>query len=143
MNEEVLRLDRQVCFPVYALSREIIQRYRPMLEAIDITYPQYLVMLVLWERRKQTVNQLGEKLRLDSGTLTPLLKRLEQKGLIHRNRSSTDERVVEISLTPAGAALEKEAESIPAKLVAAMDITTDELKELQFTVNRILNKLKQ
>lgn len=143
MSNDVLKLHKQVCFPLYVLSREVIQRYRPMLEELGVTYPQYLVMLVLWENKKQTVNQLGEKLRLDSGTLTPLLKRLQQKGFINRTRSSTDERVVEISLTPAGAALEKEAESIPGKLVDALDFNIDELKQLQFIVNKILNKIKE
>lgn len=143
MNEESLKLDQQVCFPLYALSREIIQRYHPFLHSLDITYPQYLVLLVLWENKKQTVNQLGEKLLLDSGTLTPLLKRLEQKGFVNRTRSSVDERVVEISLTKIGAAMEKEVGFIPGKLVAALGITTEELKQLQFIVNKILNKIKQ
>lgn len=143
MSNEILSLDRQVCFPVYALSREIIQHYRPMLEDLDITYPQYLVMLVLWEWKKQTVNQLGEKLCLDSGTLTPLLKRLEQKGLINRTRSNVDERVVEISLTNNGEGLKKAAESIPEKLVAALNITMQELNGLQFIVNKILHKIKK
>lgn len=142
MSEDILKLENQVCFPVYALSREIIQRYRPLLDEIDITYPQYLVMLLLWENEKQTVGQLGEKLHLDSGTLTPLLKRLEQKGIINRKRSSNDERVVEISLTNTGMILEKKAACIPLKVVEELGITIDELKNLQLIVNNILTKIK-
>ncbi|SEM73094.1 DNA-binding transcriptional regulator, MarR family [bacterium A37T11] len=143
MEEEVLKLEQQVCFPIYALSREIIQRYHPFLDTLDITYPQYLVLMVLWEHQKQTVNQLGEKLLLDSGTLTPLLKRLELKGLVLRKRSNIDERVVEISLTEAGSAIESEAGCIPGKLVEALGITGEELAELQYSVNKILNKVKK
>lgn len=141
MGSDYLKLDKQVCFPLYALSREITQRYRPMLDKLDITYPQYLVLLVLWENRKQTVNQLGEELRLDSGTLTPLLKRLEQKGIVNRSRSSTDERVVEISLTEAGLAMKKKAAVIPGKLVKAMGISTEELEQLQCIVTKILGQM--
>ena len=116
----MLQLDNQACFALYALSREIINHYRPLLDGIDLTYPQYLALMVLWECQPQTVNQLGERLRLDSGTLTPLLKRLEQKKLIVRTRRSSDERVVEITLTPSGKELKNKALEIPTKVMQSM-----------------------
>ncbi|MNJ92080.1 Organic hydroperoxide resistance transcriptional regulator [compost metagenome] len=140
--EDLLKLEKQICFPIYALSREVIQRYRPFLEELDLTYPQYLVFLVLWEEDKQTVNQIGEKLLLDSGTLTPLLKRLEQKKLVIRERRKTDERVVEISLTPEGKDLKQKAEDIPGKLLNELNITLDELKTMRTIAHKILNITK-
>lgn len=137
--EDLLKLDKQICFPIYALSREVIQRYRPFLDELDLTYPQYLVFLVLWEEDKQTVNQIGEKLLLDSGTLTPLLKRLEQKKLVIRERRKTDERVVEIRLTQEGKDLKQKAEDIPQKLLNELNITLDELKTMRTIAHKILN----
>lgn len=140
--DEVLKLKSQVCFPLYTLSREIIHQYRPFLEELDITYPQYLVLMVLWENGKQTVNQIGEKLYLDSGTLTPLLKRLELKGIINRNRKKSDERVVEITITDEGKVLKNKAALIPGRVVESMGVTGDELEELKQIVMKILNKVK-
>ncbi|WP_343604994.1 MarR family transcriptional regulator [Fluviicola sp.] len=137
--EDLLQLDKQICFPIYALSREVIQRYRPLLDELDLTYPQYLVFLVLWEEDKQTVNQIGEKLLLDSGTLTPLLKRLEQKNLITRTRRKTDERIVEISLTKEGKELKEKAAGIPEKLLNDLNISLDELKTMRTIAHKILN----
>jgi len=137
-----LKLKNQVCFPIYTLSREIINVYRPFLDEVDITYLQYLVMMILWENDLQTVNQLGEKLFLDSGTLTPLLKRLEAKGFIKRTRKKTDERVVEITVTEVGKELKNKVEPIPEKVVKAMGVTLDELQELKDIVTRILDKAK-
>jgi MarR family transcriptional regulator, organic hydroperoxide resistance regulator len=137
-----LKLKNQVCFPIYTLSREIINRYRPILEELDITYPQYLVMMVLWENEPQTVNQIGEKLYLDSGTLTPLLKRLEQKGFIYRNRKQCDERVVEITVSDTGKVLKTKAALIPQKVVEVMGVSVEELMELKQIVSKILNKTK-
>jgi DNA-binding MarR family transcriptional regulator len=133
-------LSQQVCFPIYAFAKEIINQYRPLLDAIDLTYPQYLVMLVLWEFESQTVNQLGEKLKLDSGTLTPLLKRMEAKLLVTRTRSSSDERVVNIALTKKGKALQIKAATIPAQLIEAMDVTVEDLQELKNIISKISNK---
>jgi DNA-binding MarR family transcriptional regulator len=133
-------LSQQVCFPIYAFAKEIINQYRPLLDAIDLTYPQYLVMLVLWEFESQTVNQLGEKLKLDSGTLTPLLKRMEAKLLVTRTRSSSDERVVNIALTQNGKALQIKAANIPAQLIEAMNVTLEELEELKNIISKISNK---
>lgn len=138
--DDSLKLKNQVCFPVYALSREIISRYRPLLDQLDMTYPQYLVMMVLWEDHPQTVNQIGAKLHLDSGTLTPLLKRLESKGLIVRKRKTCDERVVEISLTQTGQALEIEAAKVPKQVLEAMQVTPEELLQLKEIVLKILDR---
>jgi MarR family transcriptional regulator, organic hydroperoxide resistance regulator len=137
--DNLLKLEHQICFPIHALSRNFIHRYRPFLEELDLTYSQYLVFLVLWEEGQQTVNQIGEKLLLDSGTLTPLLKRLEQKKLIVRQRSKADERVVTISLTKEGAELRKKAEEIPVKLLQELPVSIDELKQMKAIAHKILN----
>lgn len=137
--ENLLKLENQICFPIYALSRDVIQRYRPLLDELDLTYPQYLVFLVLWEEGQQTVNQIGEKLLLDSGTLTPLLKRLEQKKLIVRQRSKVDERVVTISLTKEGEQLREKAEDIPLKLLQELNVSLEELKLMRTIAYKILN----
>lgn len=142
MMDEILTLKSQVCFPIYTLSREIINHYRPFLDELGITYPQYLVMMVLWENEPQTVNQIGEKLHLDSGTLTPLLKRLQQKGFIMRNRKKSDERVVEVTVTDAGNKLKTKVIPVPQKVMEAMDVTLEELLELKQIVLKILNKAK-
>ncbi|MFD2743395.1 MarR family winged helix-turn-helix transcriptional regulator [Sphingobacterium populi] len=134
-----MKLDNQLCFPIYALARDIIAAYRPLLEAIDLTYPQYLALLVLWEKQEQSVSQLGEHLDLDSGTLTPLLKRLEQKGLVNRRRSGRDERIVLVSLTEAGTSLQSKAANIPATLLKSMPVTAEELETLQ----RIICKIRK
>ncbi|WP_094570367.1 MarR family winged helix-turn-helix transcriptional regulator [Mucilaginibacter xinganensis] len=138
--EDLLRLEKQICFPAYAFSRNLTNLYRPLLAELDITYPQYLVLMILWEHEQQTVNQLGEKLYLDTGTLTPLLKRLEQKGMVNRTRSKEDERVVVISLTTSGVQLKERAEHIPVELVKCLDISIEELLQLKGLLNKILNK---
>lgn len=115
-----LRLADQLCFSLYAASRAMTAAYAPLLAPLGLTYPQYLVMLVLWERDGVAVKEIGEALALDSGTLTPLLKRLEAQGLLLRTRSEQDERVVQIHLTKAGRALKTKAQSIPKKLAACM-----------------------
>ena len=132
-----LLLDEQLCFALYAASRRMTAAYRPLLEALDLTYPQYLVMLVLWERDGVTVRELGERLQLDSGTLTPLLKRLEQAGLLGRQRRRSDEREVEISLTEAGRELRERAMEVPRCMAeklcmsaAAFTQLRDQLKTL-------------
>lgn len=135
-----LTLQNQVCFPVYALAKEIVNRYRPLLEDLDVTYPQYLVLMVLWNEEEQTVGQLGEKLLLDSGTLTPLLKRMEQKGMVNRSRSPEDERVVKLSLTEKGKAMKEKAKEIPCRLLESMKISEEELLELKTIITKILNK---
>lgn len=132
-----LKLDNQLCFPLYALSKEITRRYTPFLDALDLTYPQYLVMLVLWEHGEQSVNQIGAKLHLDSGTLTPLLKRLQAKALVERTRSSTDERSVLIRLTDSGKALEHTAAQIPAQISGCLNLSGDEIALLHKIVGKL------
>ncbi len=120
MSYEQLKLSNQICFPVYAASRLIIREYQPYLEELGITYPQYLVMMVLWEKDNQTVNDIGKKLILNTNTITPLLKRLQKLGFIDRKRSGEDERKVFISLTPTGRDLQHKAAEIPERLVAGL-----------------------
>lgn len=140
--KDLLKLDAQVCFPVYALSREITNLYRPILEQLDLTYPQYLVLLVLWENKEQTVNQIGGKLQLDNGTLTPLLKRIETKGLIKRTRSTIDERVVIVSLTSMGEGLKDNAECVPETIIKALNVSLEDLMQLKKALERIINRNK-
>ena len=128
---EQLRLSNQICFPLYAISKEIVRRYSPFLDELDLTYPQYLVMLTLWEFGEQSVGEIGDKLHLDSGTLTPLLKRLQSKDLIARTRSQTDERTVIITLTNQGRALEHQAVNIPNQVSDCLNLTADEVAVLQ------------
>lgn len=125
-----IALDDQLCFALYAASRAVTARYRPMLEAIGLTYPQYLVMMLLWEQDNQTVGQLGSRLALDSGTLSPLLKRLTAAGLVTRHRRVEDERSVSIALTDAGRALRERAFSISESMIGAIGFDTDDFSEL-------------
>ena len=115
-NSDLLRLDQQLCFALYSASRSLTRAYAPLLEPLGLTYPQYLVMLVLWEERSASVKALGQRLALDSGTLTPLLKRLEKRGLVTRRRDSDDERIVRIDLTPDGQTLRARARRVPTEL---------------------------
>lgn len=139
---ETPKLGNQLCFPFYVIAKEIAGLYRPLLEELDITYPQYLVMMVLWEHQRLTVNQIGEKLSLDSGTLTPLLKRLEAKSYIIRQRKIEDERVVEISLTDEGERLQDQACLIPSKMNEELNLSETDVKELKGAINILLEKLK-
>jgi len=138
--KDTLHLSEQICFPVYVFAKEIINQYRPLLEELQLTYPQYLVMLTLWEFDGQTVNQLGEKLKLDSGTLTPLLKRMEHKEFVTRIRSKVDERLVNISLTEKGKALKEKASCIPIQLMETMAISIEDLLVLKNIITKILKK---
>jgi DNA-binding MarR family transcriptional regulator len=124
-------LDDQLCFALYAASRAVTARYRPMLETIGLTYPQYLVMMLLWESDHQTVGQLGSRLALDSGTLSPLLKRLTAAGLVTRHRRIEDERSVSIALTERGRALEEKAIRISEEMIGAIGFHTGEFAELK------------
>lgn len=136
-----LKLTNQVCFPVYTLAKEVISLYRPILKKLDLTYPQYLVMLVLWEEGDQSVSEIGSKLNLDSGTLTPLLKRLEHKKLIERKREITDERVVKINLTELGENIQEKAECVPGQIMTSLNISVDKLTELKNIIEHILNQI--
>ena len=133
-----LRLDNQLCFPLYAASREIIRMYRPYLEALDLTYTQYITMMVLWEEREISVKQLGKRLYLDSGTLTPLLKSLEAKGCVKRTRCETDERIVLIRLTETGAALQEKALSVPAAMQSCVRLSREEAELLYKLLYKLL-----
>ncbi|AZA82940.1 MarR family transcriptional regulator [Chryseobacterium lactis] len=137
------KLENQICFPLYVIAKEITGLYRPFLDELDITYPQYLVMMVLWQGDGLTVSHIGEKLFLDSGTLTPLLKRLESKGFIVRKRKKEDERVVEVFLAEAGKQLQKKACEIPGKIQKKIDIQPEELLQLKDIVLKILSKIEK
>ena len=141
VTKNILKLSNQVCFPLYAATRQITKIYRPLLEQLDVTYPQYLVLLVLFEEETVTVKELGEKLYLDSGTLTPMLKRMEEHGLVERRRSSVDERVVDVSLTNKGRGKEKQAEEIPIKFSKEILLEQDEFEELKRLLTKILDQV--
>lgn len=133
-----LRLENQLCFPLYAASREIIKRYRPHLDALDLTYTQYITMMVLWEQGCISVKELGQKLYLDSGTLTPLLKHLEQKGYLTRRRSEQDERILLVEITEAGLALREKAADVPQKMGACVRLTKEEAAVLYSLLYKLL-----
>jgi DNA-binding MarR family transcriptional regulator len=136
-----LRLDRQICFSLHATSRAFNGVYRTVLKDLGLTYPQYLVMLVLWERGDVPVKQLGELLRLDSGTLSPLVKRLEAAGLVHRERSTHDERSVRVRLTGEGAALRERALDVPRRIAAATGFDPAEIDRLRERLDRLTTAL--
>jgi len=140
--DEMLRLDNQLCFAVYSASLAMTKLYKPLLDKLHLTYPQYLVMLVLWERDGLMVSELGERLSLDSGTLTPLLKRLEANGLVARIRDLADERRVHVSLTAAGRRLKTRAAAVPACLMAASQCSVDELVALTQQVQQLRDRVK-
>ncbi len=129
-NYDALRLDRQLCFPLYACAREMIKLYKPALDELDLTYTQYISMMVLWEKRSVSVKELGEELYLDSGTLTPLLKKMEAKGLLTRRRSAEDERSLIVSLTEKGLALRDQAMAVPPRMSRCVSLEPEERKEL-------------
>ncbi|MGJ1274966.1 MarR family winged helix-turn-helix transcriptional regulator [Sphingobacterium siyangense] len=139
--DDLLKLDKQLCFSVYVLHREIMQRYRAILEEIDLTYPQYITMMALWENDGQTVNQLGGKLYLDNGTLTPLLKRLESKSLLTRTRSKEDERVVKIQLTAQGLRLKEKASCVPMQIFEALKLDYADMLQLKALAEKIVNNV--
>ncbi|WP_158670103.1 MarR family winged helix-turn-helix transcriptional regulator [Bradyrhizobium guangdongense] len=136
-----LRLDNQICFAVYSAAHAFNRVYKPLLDRLGLTYPQYLVMLVLWERDDVPVKDIGEKLFLDSGTLTPLLKRLEAGHLVRRSRSREDERQVLIALTPQGHALKEKARSVPQSILAASDCSMSELVALKDEIVALRDRL--
>ncbi len=132
-----LKLKHQLCFPLYACSRETIKQYKPFLDQLGLTYTQYITMLVLWEHERMTVKELGTELYLDSGTLTPLLKKLEEKGLINRNRSTLDERNLIVTLTPAGVAMKDSALHVPGNMSKLVNLSPEEA----YTLYNLLYKL--
>ena len=140
---EAPRLDRQVCFALYSASRAATAVYRPVLDELGLTYPQYLVMLVLWESEPRGVKELGDELGLDSGTLSPLLKRLEALGFVERKRSGEDERRVAGHLTPSGRSLSGPAAAIPQRLADAAGLSLDELEQLRNTLGKLTAALHE
>lgn len=135
------RLDEQLCFALYSASRAVTAAYRPLLDELGITYPQYLVLLVLWEDQDCSVGHLGHRLHLDSGTLSPLLKRLESGGLVIRRRAADDERRVEVSLTPAGRTLEARAACIPERLLMSANATEGDIAALRDVLRGLVDQL--
>ncbi len=137
---KMLKLSSQLCFPLYACSKEIVKKYKPFLDELDLTYTQYITMMVLWENEKVNVKELGELLYLDSGTLTPVLKKLEQKKFINRCRDKNDERVLNVSLTDEGRKLKEVALEVPKKMVACLRLSDDEMDMLRNTLNKLLKE---
>jgi DNA-binding MarR family transcriptional regulator len=135
------QLENQLCFPIYAVSRMLTKAYQPYLQELDLTYPQYLVLMLLWEHQQLTVKELGKRLLLDSGTLTPLLKRMEQKQWVSRRRDLRDERSVIIGLLPAGLALQQRACHIPEQLFGKLGLAPDEFDALRRQLQTLLTKL--
>ena len=136
-----LKLENQVCFPLYSAANAITRTYRPLLKQLDLTYLQYLVMMVLWSNNVINVKKLGDKLNLDSGTLTPLLKRLETKSLLVRKPNELDERIKDLHLTPEGVELKTRAAYIPNQLVCQLDMDLDDLLQLKYLCEKLLTKL--
>ncbi|WP_201313343.1 MarR family transcriptional regulator [Dyella sp. EPa41] len=138
-----LLLDQQLCFALYAASRSFTGLYRPLLEPLGLTYPQYLVMLVLWEQDGLTVRELGQRLQLDSGTLTPLLKRLQAAGLVDRQRRTEDEREVEIRLTVAGLSLREQASDVPKCMAQRLQLSHGQMQTLRDELKRLTRQLQR
>lgn len=137
-NYDSLKLENQICFPLYAASRKITSKYRPLLSELDLTYTQYITMMVMWEMRELNVKELGERLYLDSGTLTPVLKSLEQKGYVTRARSSEDERVLIVTLTDEGLSLRDRALSVPVEMAGCVALKQEEAMELYRLLYKII-----
>lgn len=135
---DTLKLENQLCFPLYAASREVIKHYHPYLTQLGLTYTQYIAMMVLWADRRISVKELGRKLFLDSGTLTPVLKSLEEKGYVNRRRSSEDERVLIVEITDEGEALKEQAVSIPEKIAGCVKLDTEEAMQLYRLLYKVL-----
>ena len=145
MNEkyDILKIDNQFCFSVYALSKEITRLYKPFLKKIDLTYTQYITMLVLWETDELNVNEIGKRVSLDSGTLTPLLKKLEEKGLLNRERQKNDERNLTVTLTEKGGKLKDIALEIPVKLLEEINVNPEKIIELRDTLKKLNNEMSK
>lgn len=134
-----LKLENQLCFPLYAAAKEIVRRYKPFLDPLDLTYTQYIAMMVMWEKKSCTVSEMGDQLRLDSGTLTPLLKKLESKGYVKRTRSEKDERNVVLSLTKAGEKLKDKAAKVPGEMGSCVDLSAEDAATLYSLLYKLLS----
>lgn len=139
---DALKLDNQLCFPLYACSKEIIRRYRPYLDELDLTYTQYITLMVLWENKTMNVKELGDKLYLDSGTLTPVLKSLQKKGYVSRERSKDDERVLIVSITQEGLELRDKAIEIPNRMGECIHLEMHEKIQLTIILRKILSQME-
>ncbi len=141
-----LKLNQQLCFPLYATSRFVTQLYRPLLDKLGVTYPQYLVLLVLWENDEVPIKEISEKLFLETNTLTPLLKRMQGNGLIVRTRSKKDERIVTISLTQEGKLLKEEAEQVPVQLLEKLEslsISKEDIHQMKIILDKMLQAISE
>lgn len=138
---DALKLENQLCFPLYAAAKEIVRLYKPSLDRLDLTYTQYIVMMVLWEHRQTSVKELGEHLYLDSGTLTPVLKKLEKKGWVKRARDAADERVLVVTLTEEGECLRERAIKVPEAVGKCVDLEPEEAARLYRTLYKILKQV--
>ena len=141
LNYDILKIENQLCFPLYACSREIIKLYKPFLDDLGLTYTQYIAMMVFWEKKELNVKELGECLYLDSGTLTPLLKKLESKGYITRKRSDADERNLIVSITEAGEQLKEQAVNVPAQIGKCVMLEQEEARQLYGLLYKILGNI--
>lgn len=142
-TDELLKLENQLCFPLYACSKEVVRRYTPYLDKLDLTYTQYLVMMALWEYGELSVGELGERLFLDSGTLTPMLKKMEDKGYVSRVRSSVDERRVNVRLTENGVKLKEEAREVPLAMGQCVNIDPADAAELVHLLRKVLSNVRE
>lgn len=140
---DVLKLENQLCFPLYVCSKEIVRKYKPFLDEIDLTYTQYITMMVMWEHKQITVKDMGNLLFLDSGTLTPVLKKLEQKGYITRERNEKDERLLNVTITDIGEKLKEKAVEIPYKLSSCVELGQEDAEKLYELLYKILNLLNK
>ena len=139
---DALKIENQLCFPLYACSRKVMKQYTPFLDEIGLTYTQYITMMVLWEQKEIHVKELGRKLFLDSGTLTPVLKKLEEKGLVSRRRSKEDERNLIVTLTDEGKSLKKKAAGVPAQMAQCLSLEPEEAAELYRILYKILEQVE-
>ena len=140
---DCIKLENQLCFPLYAVSKEIIRRYKPFLDELDLTYTQYITMMALWEGAPMSVKELGERLYLDTGTLTPLLKAMEKKGLVSRARSTEDERCVLITLTAAGESLRDQAVKVPAQIGPCIRLKPERARELYTLLYELIGNIAE
>ncbi|MBP3439991.1 MAG: MarR family transcriptional regulator [Tidjanibacter sp.] len=140
--KEQLKLSNQLCFPLYACAKEVVRSYTPFLEPLGLTYTQYVAMMVLWEHHSIGVKEMGELLFLDSGTLTPMLKKMEQRGWLTRERSKSDERRVVVTITPEGEQLQERAQDIPWRVAQCVSLGSEDMIELHGLLGKLLNSLK-
>ena len=137
MNE-MLKLENQLCFPLYVCAKEVVRRYTPLLEPLGLTYTQYIVMMVMWEHKSISIKDMGKLLFLDSGTLTPMLKKMEKAGLITRKRASQDERMVIISITERGEQLQEKAAEVPSKMAGCVTLESDDAMQLYALLHKLM-----